>query len=120
MPITTNLILSRTLLAAVGTATLLAGCGGGAPSETDITRAVQRQMSAEREAIEKIAGKSGAGMFQRMVGELKSVRKIGCKEDGEKAYQCDVELEIAQGDKTAKGATVMRFVQTSDGWTVSK
>lgn len=98
---------------------VLAGCGG-APSESDIKAAVEKQVKAERDAMEQISGKPAMEMVKGMFPEIKSVHKIGCKEDGEKAYRCDVELEVAQGKQTGKNAASLRFVKGSDGWIAQK
>ncbi len=77
-------------------------------------------MKAEKDAMEQIAGATGMNMFKGMTPEIKSVHKIGCKEDGEKAYKCDVELEVTQGNKTGKNAAAIRFLKGSDGWIAQK
>ena len=53
-----------------------------------------------------------------MLPEINSLKKIGCKEDGERAYRCDVELEMTQFGITNKAPVNLRFVQASEGWTV--
>lgn len=97
----------------------LTGCGG-APSESDIKSAVEKQVKAEQDAMGQIAGKMGTDMYKAMIPEIKGVHKIGCKEDGEKAYKCDIEVEVIQGGKTGKNATALRFVKGSDGWIAQK
>ena len=42
------------------------------------------------------------------------------KEDGEKAYKCDVKMEVALSGKTNKGIAPIRFVKGSDGWRATK
>ena len=51
---------------------------------------------------------------------IESVKKLGCKADGDNAYVCDIELTIdAEGKKNAKSIP-MRLVKTSSGWQASK
>lgn len=97
----------------------MAACGG-APSDGDIKAAIEKQTQAEAKAMEQFAEKQAPAMFKDMMPEIKSVKKIGCKEDGEKAYRCDVEIEVSQGKTTDKSVTAMRFVKSSDGWLAMK
>ena len=112
-------VRSVRLLTALGCA-LLAACSG-APSEGDIRGALERQMKAEQEAMAKIGGAfGGAALVKSMMPAVSGVKKVGCKEDGEKAYRCDVEVEVSQGGKTSKGPAVFRLVKLSDGWSISR
>ena len=104
---------------ATGALLVLAACGGS-PSEGDIKLALEKQMGADTKAMAQIGGKQGADMMKGLLPEIKSVKKIGCKEDGEKAYKCDVEMEVTQMGNTNKGIAPIRFVKGSDGWTASK
>jgi hypothetical protein len=101
------------------TAALLTACGG-APSDNDIKEAIEKQMLGEQKAMNQIAGKQAADMFKDLVPEIKNAKKIGCKEDGEKAYRCDVELEVTRMGATNKGIVPIRFVKGSDGWMAQK
>ena len=107
------------ILFATGALFVLAACGG-APSEADIQSALEKQMGADVKAMEKMGGQQGANMAKNFLPEIKSVKKIGCKEDGEKAYKCDVEMEVTQMGNTNKGIAPIRFVKGSDGWIASK
>lgn len=92
----------------------LAGCGG-APSESDMRAALDRRVAAQVKGAECYLGKSVAGLAP----EIKQFKKIGCKEVGENAYLCDVEVEVSQLGTTNKAATSMRFVKASDGWALA-
>lgn len=98
---------------------LLTACSGE-PSDSDIKNAVTRQMQAEADAVKKFGGSQAAGMMKDMMPDIKSVKKIGCKADGDKAYKCDVELEVTQMGNTNKGVAPMRFVKGSDGWMAAR
>jgi len=113
--ITMTKVRTRHTFAAFGCA-LLTACSG-APSEGDIQGAVERQMKAEQESLAKIGG---AELAKSMLPVVTGVKKIGCKEDGEKAYRCDVEVEVIQLGKTSKGPAAFRLVKLSDGWSVSR
>ncbi len=102
-----------------GALLVLAACGG-APSEGDIKTAFEKQIVADAKAMEQMGGKQAAGMMKGLLPEIKSVKKIGCKEDGENAYKCDVEMEVTQMGSTNKGIVPIRFVKGSDGWMASK
>ncbi|OQW86024.1 MAG: hypothetical protein BWK72_19080 [Rhodoferax ferrireducens] len=107
------------ILFATGTLLMLSACGG-APSEGDIKTAIEKQMTAEAKGMAQMGGKQASDMMKNLLPEIKSVKKIGCKEDGEKAYKCDVEMEVSQMGNTNKGIAPIRFVKGSDGWIASK
>ena len=52
--------------------------------------------------------------------ETTDLKKIGCKEDGEKAYRCDVEVTVKAGQKTKLSLTSVRVVKTSNGRQATK
>ena len=52
--------------------------------------------------------------------KLEEIRKIGCKDDGEKAYRCDVEIVIVEGGAKRSSVVPARFVKTSSGWQATK
>jgi hypothetical protein len=103
----------------VATTLTLTACGG-APSESDIKSAIEKQVQNEEKAMQAFSGKKEAALMKSLAPEVKSIKKIGCKEDGEKAYKCDVELEVTQMGVTNKGIAPMRFVKGSDGWIAQK
>lgn len=116
-----EIIMKRIVCLAI-VAMNLSGCSG-APSDGNIREALlaeQKRAAAQTEAI--AAGSGFAGdMVRNIAGQSKfeivSAHKLGCKEDGENAYRCDVEIEAKQGEKTIKGPpTSLRFVKGSDGW----
>ncbi|MDM0028403.1 zinc ribbon domain-containing protein [Variovorax saccharolyticus] len=87
---------------------------GGEPSEGDMTAAFESSMAQSNEAMSGLTGSKKAF-------KVYSVKKIGCKSDGEKAYRCDVESDIeAPMIGRNKGVANLRFVKASDGWTVTK
>ena len=104
----------------------LCGCSG-APSDGDIKDALQADQKRAEAQAEAIAGNSGpaADMVRQMAAqsrvEIVSAHKLGCKEDGEKAYRCDVEIEARQGGKAIKAPPAsLRFVKGSDGWSAQR
>ena len=99
---------------------VLSACGG-APTEVDIKSAIEKKMTATAaSAMALFGGNKGSEMMKSFMPEVKSVKLIGCKGDGEKAYKCDVEMETAYMGSAIKGIEPMRFVKGSDGWAVSK
>ena len=52
------------------------------------------------------------GIFNSEVPEFK---KLGCKDDGERAYRCYIEVITKRGKKIIPA----RFVKGSDGWVVT-
>lgn len=82
-------------LASASCLLLLAGCGSE-PSEANMKEAIQKSPM-------KIA-------FSEK--DLASIRKISCKNDGDKAYNCDIEVSGV--------AIPVRFVKGSDGWLAMK
>lgn len=59
-------------------------------------------------------------MAKALQTKVHSVKKIGCKSAGEKAYRCDVEVDLENG-LTGRQKQVMpvRMVKASDGWAMS-
>lgn len=96
----------------------LAGCSGG-PSEAQMTEAVKGLVNQQQAALQSASGGMFSGMARAMAAEITAVRKIGCKEDGQNAYLCDVEIEGKQGGQPFKKVTNMRMVKTSSGWTMA-
>lgn len=104
----------------VGAAALLSlvGCGTG-PSEGDIDAAIQKlvkEQNKQMDAIGAMVGGAHSNMMDDMKAEAPKVKKVGCKEDGESAFRCDVEITKKQGTNVAP----LRFVKGSDGWVVAR
>lgn len=100
---------------------LLAACSGS-PSERDIRGAIERQQAERKQAMSSLLGERGAAAAEQLLGpgELKGVKKIGCKEDGENAWRCDIELQFAAGEASRSQVGKVRLVRASNGWTVSE
>ena len=86
------------------------------PVEAELKAAVERKMTSDREALER---KIGPQAMPPAKPVLRNLRKLGCKEDAEKAYRCEGELEVSHGDAGATGTASMRFVRTNNGWVAS-
>lgn len=110
---------SAKLLLAMAGILALAACGGE-PSEGDIKSVITKEMDAQGKAMSQFSGKQAADMAKGFMPEIKNVKKIGCKPDGDKAYKCDVEMEVTQMGATNKAITPIRFVKGSDGWVATK
>ncbi len=95
---------------------LALGACNSAPSEGELKGAVEAKMKADSETLERSIGKQAMPTKP----ELKNVRKIDCKSDSEKAYRCEVELEVNQGGTLAKGTASMRFVKSGENWVAGK
>lgn len=100
---------------------LLAACSAS-PSDRDIRGAIERQQAERKQTLTSLLGERGAAMAGQLMGpgEIKSVKKIGCREDGENAWRCDIELQIAAGDATQTRVGQLRLVRSSSGWAVSE
>ena len=112
-------IIQMTAVGAI--ALLLAGCSSE-PSNSDIEKAVQASVQQSQEAMGKLAGSNpqAADMAKAFQAKVHSVNKIGCKSDGDKAYKCDVELDMETGLTGRKKQTVpVRMVKGSEGWTMA-
>ena len=101
-------------IAALAACVALTACSNS-PSEGELKTAVEHKMKADSDAMERSVGKQAMPPKP----ELKSVRKVACKADGEKAYRCDVELEVNHGGTIAKGTAPMRFVKNGEEWVAS-
>ena len=113
---------TRALL--IACAVLLTACGGS-PSEAQIKEALQADMKRSQEqaaaSARMLLGEQAAEKAKQLaatnVGEIKDVHKIGCKDDGEKAYRCDFEVEVSRNGQTQKSPPISaRFIKGSDGW----
>ena len=102
-------------LSTSGALLLLTACGG-APSDADIKSALEKATAMSAKAVAQF---DVMGIAKSMQPEFKNIKKIGCKEDGEKAYKCDVEYEVTQLGNTSKQTMPMRFVKGSDGWALT-
>lgn len=113
--------LSALLLASC--AVLLSGCSGE-PSNSDVKSLVDREvkpaLEAQVRALNGMAGMLGGSASKTGKAELKEVKKIGCKESGESAYLCDVELVMQVGENSKSQITQMRFVKGSNGWALTR
>jgi hypothetical protein len=101
-------------LAGVVLTTFLAACSSG-PSESDIQAIVKKQIEESNKqmaAFGSIFGSGGEAAAKAFSAEVPGIKKLGCKEDGERAYKCDLEIS-SKGDKRIVPA---RFVKGSDGW----
>lgn len=105
-----------TVLGFAAVTVLLAACSNE-PSERDIHKAVEKQISEVNEGVGAIAralsGNRNAGPTGLEV-KLTSVRKLGCKPDGDAASRCDVEIETSGGKRLGN----VRLVKSSDGWVI--
>lgn len=90
---------------AIAFSVLLTGCGGE-PSESDLKTAILKN-SAD------MAKHGNPGP------EILSFNKVGCKEDGENAYRCDIEMALKWPGQNPTNKNIMkfRFIKGSDGWT---
>jgi len=106
------------IISSVAMVLTLSACGG-APSDSDIQSAFEKQAKMQADEWGKM-DKQFADAMRNATPDIKSTRKIGCKEDGEKAYKCDVEIEATTRGNTSKGIVPIRFVKGSDGWMASR
>lgn len=93
---------------------LLTACGG--PSEADIKSAIDKNAAATVESSKRLAGDLGGKLAEGVLPKVQKVHKIGCKDDGENAYRCDVELESTQLGSTSKEVASLRLLKGSEGW----
>lgn len=109
-------IMNKTFWSIPTTVCLALTACSGAPSEGELKQAIERKMKADSEALQRVVGKQG----MPTAPEIKRVEKVGCKEDRDKAYKCDVELELLQNGASSKGAASMRFIKDNEGWLATK
>lgn len=91
----------------------LAACSG-APSDSDMKTALQRNVD---QTVGALLGNGQAARDAKPTYD--AVKSLGCKSDGEKAYRCDVEVEMTSILGKQKNAQSIRFVKGSDGWIAS-
>jgi predicted small lipoprotein YifL len=86
----------------------LAGCGKG-PSESEMNKAVKKSIDDSNRQMASI------GFGSAFSSEVPEVKKLGCKEDGDNAFRCDIEINGKAGKKVVPA----RFVKGSDGWVIT-
>lgn len=103
-------------------AVLLSGCSGE-PSNSDVKTLVERELKPMLE-MQAAMMKGASALSGRAVPssppEVKDVKKVGCKQDGESAYRCDIEITVASGAEKKSQISPMRFVKGSSGWQLTK
>ncbi len=92
----------------------LAACGSSEPSASDIDRAVRAHLSQSYAQLQQISGTKSP------IGEIHSVKKLGCKSDTDVSWRCDVEIDLSQLGERGRGPVLLRFVKGSDGWTLAQ
>lgn len=99
---------------------LLAACSGE-PSEPEIQAAFDRRGEQQAQALKSMLGTQLGTVAGKLFGEpqVRNVRKIGCKADGEQAYRCDLEFEVQAMGQDTKQVAAMRFVKASEGWVLT-
>ena len=92
------------------------------PSSSDIRTALESDLQQMLDIQANMTNPfTGKGRSASATGpKVEDIRKIGCKEDGEKAYRCDVEIVIVEGGAKKSSVVPARFVKTSSGWQVMK
>lgn len=100
-------------------AALLAACSGE-PSTSDVKSLVDREikptLELQAQTLSLFPGMFGGASTKSAKAELKDVRKVGCKADGEAAFLCDIELVMQHGESTKSQVVPLRFVKGSSGW----
>ena len=88
------------------------------PSSSDMKTALEsdvKQMLQMQANMDHAFG--GRGRAASAAGpKLEDILKVGCNDDGEKAYYCDVEIVIVDGTEKKSLGVTARFVKTSSGW----
>jgi hypothetical protein len=108
----------KNIIALVLVASGLTACGG-APSESDIKTALTKAVEDQNKMAAKFGGANNP-MANMMKIEYKSIKKIACNADGDKAYRCDVEIEMKTAMGEQKTIAPVRFIKGSDGWVAAK
>ena len=94
---------------------LLAACGGGEPSDSDMKAAVEQTyggVNAQLGGVGKLIGKD-------LSTKVTAFKKLACAQvEGKPGYACDFEMTVdgPMGQSSQKGSG--RFVKSDKGWTV--
>ena len=106
----------------VSTAALMMTACSSEPSSSDMKAALEPELKQMLEIQANMANAfTGRAKAASATGpKLEDIRKIGCKEDGEKAYRCDVEIVTAEGGAKKSSVVPARFVKTSSGWQAAR
>jgi hypothetical protein len=95
----------------------LTGCSG-APSSSDINKAVNAQYDQINQQFEQVGNMLGGSQIANsMVIKVNGVKKLNCTAvKDSKAYDCDVEIDATSNNVDNKTVARMRFIKASDGW----
>lgn len=115
--------LAATIAIVTSLSALLVSCSSE-PSASEIEGAMQGQMKAEQAQMRAFAGNNEAAqdILSAFSVQFTDFEKIGCREDGENAYLCDVRFTVTGGMAGKAGRDVtqpLRLVRSNDGWTLS-
>ncbi|WP_228669695.1 hypothetical protein [Dickeya parazeae] len=102
----------------MGGVTLLAGCGGGEPTEQEIRQAIDESVMQTNQEIKQ---RVGSLFNDEMLIKINSLKRLGCINVKINTYQCNVELDVTppQGGNK-KETVVLVFIRKHDGWKIIK
>jgi hypothetical protein len=98
----------------------LSGCGGE-PSEGDLREALEQQIAqaSANPFAQMAAGAMGGDKDAKLV-DIHDLNKLGCKEDGDNAYVCDIEVDVSVMGARQQSASRVRMVRGKEGWLASQ
>ncbi|OQW86023.1 MAG: hypothetical protein BWK72_19075 [Rhodoferax ferrireducens] len=75
---------------------------------------MDKQLQAEMTEAKQFMDGADADMAEKMAPKLENLKKVGCKDNDENAYHCDIEIEITKNRATNKAPISMRFINGSE------
>ncbi|OZB37658.1 MAG: hypothetical protein B7X35_01700 [Halothiobacillus sp. 14-56-357] len=99
----------------------LAGCSSGAPSSSDVEKALKSGMAKAMSQASSVQGGEAVSAMMAKV-EIKSVKVLECNKDASgTGFDCKVETEVSTpfaGDQ--KNTRMLHLVKGSDGWVIAR
>ncbi|QJW80025.1 hypothetical protein [Burkholderia glumae] len=103
------------LAGALALSALLSACSG-APGESDVRDALDKQIDQARDQVEKLGGTAAASVmasdFDSQKADIAQAKLIDCRADGDKAWLCDLAAKT--------GSVRLRMLKGPDGWIAAK
>lgn len=101
----------------VAMAAALAACGG-APSESEVRHALEKQIKSDLEKITSMAGGADSdalAMMDSMMPKIENISVDGCDSIGNDVYQCSVEATLTVMGQEQSTIENIRLKKSSKG-----
>jgi hypothetical protein len=92
---------------------VLAGCGG-APSSSDVRKLIEDEQEKSAQMMRQIGGKMGDNIT-KMMPVVEDVDVLGCEEQRENVYACDIEVTSSLNGKENSEVSSVTLAKNKNG-----